>query len=340
MARERLKVGLIGFGYWGPNLARNISSNPDCELTHIADFGDSRAAAAASQYPTAKISKNAMPLFEDNSMDAIVIATPLSTHYGLAKAALLADKHVLLTKPFTATSAEGKELIELASKKNKTLMVDQTYLFSGAVAKMKQVLLAGEVGDILYYDSVRINLGLFQSDTNVFWDLASHDLSILDYLIDRNPTSVSAHGSHHFNQFEDVGYLTLVFEDNLIAHFHVNWLSPVKIRRTIVGGTKKMLVWDDLDPEHKLKIYSKGVSMGQTKETSQVLAEYRVGDMYSPNLHSNEALQSEIAHFVNCIMTQETPIASAEMGLRVVSILEATDLSLHKNGQFIKIDSQ
>lgn len=335
-----LKVGLIGFGYWGPNLARNINSNPSCKLAHIVDSVESRLNSSAVQFPGIATSKDALSMINETSIDAVVIATPLSTHYSLAKAALLAGKHVLVTKPFTSSSTEGKELIELAERKNKTLMVDQTYIFSGAVVKMKELLRSGEIGEVLYYDSVRINLGLFQIDTNVFWDLAPHDLSILDYLIDRRPTAVAAHGSNHFNRFEDVGYLTLVFEENLIAHFHVNWLSPVKIRRTIVGGAKKMIVWDDLDPEHKLKIYSKGVTIGQADKTSQVLAEYRIGDMYSPNLQAFEALQSEIAHFVNCIATQSTPLSSAAMGLRVISILEAADKSLSQNGKFVEINSQ
>ncbi len=333
-----LRVGLIGYGYWGPNLARNFSANPKCKLIRVADMSEKRRAAAQATFPWIETADRAESVTQAADIDIVVVATPVLYHFDLAKTALENGKHVWVEKPMTSTSAQAKELTALAEKKGLTLMVDHTFLFTGAVQKMKELVTTGELGDLFYYDSVRVNLGLFQSDVNVIWDLAPHDLSIMDFLLGPSARAVSAQGRAHFNNgLEDVAYLCVFYDNNLIAHFHVNWLSPVKIRQTLVGGSKKMLQWDDLSSDEKIKIHSKGVEMKSDEERNRFLAEYRIGDMYCPKIPSIEALSAEVAYFADCIENKKAPHNDGHAGTRVVSILEAADRSLKSKGGLVTL---
>ncbi len=328
-----LRIGLIGYGYWGPNLARNFSSHPECKLIRIADLSEKRRALAASTFPSVQTTDRADEVLKGDDIDVVVVATPVMYHFDLAKTALLNGKHVWVEKPMTTTSAQSRELTKLSEDKGLTLIVDHTFLFTGAVQKMKELIDENELGDLYYYDSVRINLGLFQSDVNVIWDLAPHDLSIMDYLLGPKAKAVSAEGRSHFNTgLEDVAYMCVFYDNNLIAHFHVNWLSPVKIRQTLVGGSKKMLLWDDLSTDEKIKIYSKGVQISTNEERNRILAEYRIGDMYCPTIPSVEALRNEVGYFADCIKNRNRPHNDGAAGARVVSILEAADRSLKNDG--------
>ena len=331
------RVGLMGYGYWGPNLARVFNAHPECRLTAIADARPGRIRLAAQSYPQAACSQDDAPLIGPE-VDVAVIATPVHTHFDLAKRALEHGKHVWLEKPMTASADQAEELLALAESKGLTLAVDHTFLFTGSVMKMKALIEAGELGRLYYYDSVRINLGLVQSDVNVIWDLAPHDLSIMDYLLGDSALAVSAHGRGHFDTgLEDVAYVSVFYPDNLIAHFHLNWLSPVKIRKTLVGGAKKMLVWDDLENEEKIKIYDKGADVASPEEGYGVRASYRIGDMTSPVVPPCEALQTEAAHFIDCLREEKQPINSGRTGLRIVRLLEATDRSLKTQGRVIEL---
>ncbi|HEX72277.1 MAG TPA: Gfo/Idh/MocA family oxidoreductase [Candidatus Hydrogenedentes bacterium] len=332
-----LRVGLIGYGYWGPNLARNFNAHPECRLARIADMAPARRSAAAAAFPAAEVTDTA-DIAKAADLDVIVIATPVFTHYELAKAALEHGKHVWVEKPMTSTHEQALELTELARARGLTLMVDHTFLFTGAVRKMKSLIDAGELGDLYYYDSTRINLGIFQHDINVVWDLAPHDLSIMDYLLGAAAEAVSAHGRGHFNTgLEDVAYVTVFYPNNLIAHFHLNWLSPVKIRRTVVGGSKKMLVWDDLNKEEQIKIYNKGMAVETKEGLYRVLATPRYGDMHAPVVPTIEALKTEVAYFVECIEKGKTPFNDGAAGARIIAMLEATDQSLKENGRVIAL---
>ena len=332
-----LRAGLIGYGYWGPNLARNFAAHPDCELACIADMSEKRRAQAAANHPQARIVADDS-IVRDPNLDILIIATPVFTHFELAKAALENGKHVWVEKPMTSTLAQARELAELAAKKGRILMVDHTFLFTGAVQKMKSLIDEGELGDLYYYDSVRINLGLFQHDVNVVWDLAPHDLSIMDYLLGPQAEAISAHGRGHFDTgLEDVAYVSVFYPNNLIAHFHLNWLSPVKIRRTVAGGSKKMLVWDDLNREEQIKIYNKGMEVATKEGLYRVLATPRHGDMYAPVVPATEALRLETAYFIECIQSGTQPHNNGEAGARIVAMLEATDRSLKENGRVIPL---
>jgi predicted dehydrogenase len=335
-------VGLVGYGYWGPNLARNFAAQPDCVIRTICDQNAGRASLAARQYPSASVTDNFDELLTDSQIHAILIAVPVDAHFGLAREALLANKDVLVEKPLTATVAEARELIALAHERGRILAVDHTFLFTGAVRKIKQILDSGELGRIMYIDSVRINLGLFQSDVNVLYDLAPHDLSIMNYLINQDPLSVQAMGkSHAGNELENIAYLHLEFADNLIAHFHFNWLAPVKIRRTLIGGTKQMIVYDDMEPSEKVKVYDKGIVIRQRDLDSiyKTIVDYRTGDMVAPKLAHGEALGVEAEHFLDCIRNRSQPIADGEAGLRVVRILDAAQASLRDGGRRIEMRS-
>lgn len=332
-----LRVGLIGYGYWGPNLARNFNAHPECRLARIADMAPARRSAAAAAFPAAEVTDTA-DIAKAADLDVIVIATPVFTHYELAKTALEHGKHVWVEKPMTSTHAQALELTALARARGLTLMVDHTFLFTGAVRKMKSLIDAGELGDLYYYDSTRINLGIFQHDINVVWDLAPHDLSIMDYLLGDAAEAVSAHGRGHFNTgLEDVAYVTVFYPKNLIAHFHLNWLSPVKIRRTVVGGSKKMLVWDDLNKEEQIKIYDKGMAVETKEGLYRILATPRHGDMHAPVVPTVEALKTEVAYFVECIENGQTPLNDGAAGARIIAMLEATDQSLKENGRVIAL---
>lgn len=335
-----LRVGLVGFGYWGPNLARNFNSHPDFDLVRIADITEDRRKAAAVAYPSVEVVSDT-ELVHASDIDVVVIATPVFTHFELARDALLNGKHVWVEKPITSTSAQAKELAEIAEGKGLTLMVDHTFLFTGAVQTMKKMIDSGEMGDLYYYDSVRINLGLFQHDINVIWDLAPHDLSIMDYLLGPTARTVCAQGSGHFDTgLEDVAYVSVFYENNLMAHFHLNWLSPVKLRRTVVGGSKKMLLWDDMNQEEVIKVYDKGMDVKTREGMYRVLATPRVGMMQSPVVPNLEALKNEVTYFSECITSGETPFNDGYAGMRVVKMLEATDRSLAEGGRIIELEEE
>ncbi len=333
------KIGLIGYGYWGPNLARNFNANPDMKLSAICDFSESRLEMACRLYPQVKPGMDTAGIFKDTDIDAVAIATPVSTHYNLAKQALLADKHVWLEKPITETVEQAEELIELAQKRKKVLFVDHTFVYTGAVRKIKQLIEKNELGDIVYFDSARINLGLFQQDIDVIWDLAPHDLSIMDYLIPLKKLSVSATGlNYNGNGLNPKSMLTINMENNVIAHINVSWLSPVKIRQTLIGGSKKMILYDDTHPDEKVKVYDKGVQIYETKEDLYRLnVQYRVGDMYVPKLENHEALALEAQHFADCVLKGEKPITGGEAGLEIVKILSASNKSLKQKGAPVDI---
>jgi len=334
-----IKIGLIGYGYWGPNLARNFNNNPDLELSAICDFSADRLQAASKLYPHIDVVKDAEEIFKDTTLDAVGVATPVSTHFDLAKKALLADKHVWLEKPMTEKVEQGEELIELAQKKNKVLLVDHTFVYTGAVRKIKEIVEKGELGDLIYYDSTRVNLGLFQQDVDVIWDLAPHDISIMDYLMPFKKLSVSATGSHYYgNGVIPKALLTIYMEGNRIAHINVSWVSPVKIRQTLIGGTSKMILYDDNQPSEKIKIYDKGVDLYETKEKLYHLkVQYRVGDMYAPKLEDHEALAFETRHFADCLLNGKEPLTNGTAGLEVVKVLAGSNQSLAKNGTPVDI---
>lgn len=337
-----INVGIIGYGYWGPNMVRNFMDIEGATVKAVSDMRPERLKLVKSRYPTIQTMTEPDAIFADPDIDAVVVVTPVSTHYELAKRALLANKHVLLEKPFTETSAQGQELLDEAKKRNLVIMVDHTFVYTGAVRKIRELVESGELGDIYYYDSVRVNLGLFQHDVNVIWDLAVHDLSILEYIYHGKPVAVSATGiSHVPGSPEDVAYLSLFYDNQMISHIHVNWLSPVKVRRTLVGGSNKMVVFDDLDPSEKIKIYDKGISLSRSPESIdevyQMLIGYRSGDMCAPRIENLEALRVEANHFVDCIENGTQPIASGESGLRVVRILEAASESMKNQGQPVQL---
>lgn len=337
-----INVGIIGFGYWGPNVARNFNSSPRARLKAICDKRNARLALASSHYPFIKTYDSPDELIRDPEIDLIAVVTPVSTHYELAKKALLNKKHVFVEKPFTSSSEQAEELIELAQRFNLKIIVDHTFLFTGAVQKMKELIEAGELGQVLFYDSIRVNLGLFQRDVNVVWDLAPHDFSIMTYLLNDKPTAVSAQGVSHYNgDFEDVAYITVYFDNShLIAHFHVNWLSPVKVRRTIISGNRKMLLWDDIPSDEKIKVYDRGVEL-KIKTTEEreheMLISYRIGDVYIPQLDNTEALKKEIEYLLDCLENNREPINNGQAGLLVVRLLESANKSISQRGQVVKL---
>ncbi len=327
-----INVGVIGCGYWGPNLIRNFHNNQGSNVSQICDLRDSRLKFINQQYPLAELTKDYRDITRNPSIDAVAIATPVTTHFAIAEDALLNGKSVLLEKPMTYTVKEAERLIELAEQKGLTLMIDHTFVYTGAVQKIKEIVDNGELGEIYYFDSVRINLGLFQHDINVVWDLAPHDLSIMDYLLQKDFIDLDIIAvSHLSDSFENTAYLTLFFENNTIAHIHVNWLAPVKIRNTIIGGSKKMIVYNDMETSEKVKIFDRGVDI-QQDETSiyKMLVQYRVGDMYAPKLSQVEALTVEVEHFLDCMINKTKPITDGYSGLRVVRALETAQKKLDK----------
>ena len=334
-----LNVGVVGVGYWGPNMVRNFHAHSETNIKVCCDLRDERLKYIQNSFPSVMTTTKYDDLLNNDELNLIVVCTPVFTHYELAKAALNAGKHVLIEKPMTSTSAQGNEILELAEKKGLRVFVDHTFLFTGAVGKMKEVIESGEVGDLYYFDSVRVNLGLFQHDVNVIWDLAPHDISIMQFLLNQNPEYVMATGSDHLNNgLEDVAYLTVYYPDKLIAHIHVNWLSPVKIRHTLLAGSKKMVVWDDTEPSEKVRIYDKGVDIIKTADqVYNLLIQYRTGDMYCPKLESIEALKAEVSHIVDCIENKKPSIISGESGLMMTKILEASDQSIKNRGKEIRI---
>jgi predicted dehydrogenase len=335
-----MNIGVIGCGYWGPNLVRNFSEIPGARVKTVSDFKPELLAKVQARYPSIQITTDCRDIFTDPKIDAVAIATPVSTHFDLALAALQAGKHVMVEKPMTATTEQAHRLIDEAERRNLVLMVDHTFVYTGAVRKMRELVASDRLGDIYYYDSVRVNLGLFQHDVNVLWDLAVHDLSIMDYVLQSKPYAVSATGISHLpGRPENIAYLTLFFASNLIAHINVNWLAPVKVRRTLIGGSQKMIVFDDLDPSEKVKVYDKGITVNDNAENVyQMLVGYRTGDMWAPQLDTTEALRTEGLHFIQCIQQGDRPITDGEAGLRVVRILEAATQSLKKQGRLVELD--
>lgn len=325
-----LKLGVIGYGYWGPNIVRNFSGHSDCKVVAVCDKNPAALSRVVSRHPGVRVTTDADDILRSSDIDAVAIVTPVSWHYPLAKKALENGKHVFVEKPFTATSVEAEELIELAEQKQLQIMVDHTFLFTGAVRKIKQLIDEGTLGSIYYYDSTRVNLGLFQHDVNVLWDLAPHDLSIMDYLLGLEPELVVATGGAHVNSLEDVAFLTVYFPNNVIAHINVNWLSPVKVRTTLVGGQRKMLVWNDLDPAEKIRVYDKGAEVRSEQGVHQLLVSYRSGDMWAPRVEELEALQLETRYFLDCVASGKRPFNDGHAGLRVVKILESAEESLKR----------
>lgn len=333
-----INVGVIGYGYWGPNMVRNFYANKDAKVACVCDLSKERLNLVETNYPSVKATTDCKDIMKDPNIDALVICTPVSSHFPLAQEALENGKHVLLEKPMTATVEESEKLIDLAEKKNKKLMVDHTFLYTSAVRKMKEMVQKGELGDIYYFDSVRVNLGLFQHDVNVIWDLAPHDFSIMDYLLQKDPEMVSAVGVCHLGDLENIAYVTVQYPGNLLAHLHVNWLAPVKVRTTLIGGTKKMIVYDDMEPSEKVKIYDKGVSYSEKKEdVYQMLVQYRSGDMLAPKLDSTEALKLVSKEFLDSINENRKSLTDAESGLKVVKLLQASTESMKNKGKLVKI---
>jgi len=340
---QQITVGVVGYGYWGPNFVRNFTEIDNVELRYICDLRLDHLDRHRNRYPTLRLTQDYSELLADKSLDAITIATPVDSHFSLAKQALLAGKHVLLSKPMCRNSAQCEELIAIADERKLVLMVDHTFVYHGAVRLMKQLITDGEVGDLLYLSSVRVNLGIFQQDVNVLWDLGAHDFSILDYLVGRTPKSMHAVGkSHTTTDLEDIAFVTLEFDDNFIANFHVSWLSPVKIRQMIIGGTRKMLMFDDHRPIEKVCIYDKGIEMSKPPQTEReryrALVQYRNGDMRAPAYENHEALKTEALHFIECITTGSTPLSDGRSGMRVVKLLELADAAL-KGQQFLTVNA-
>jgi predicted dehydrogenase len=329
---------VIGFGYWGPNLVRNFNDLPDCKIISVSDKRSTRLEKAHSTYPIIKTTTNHLDLLSDPDVHAVAIATPVTSHYELVNQALEHGKHVLVEKPLAATSEQAERLIEKADRQGLVLMVDHTFIYTGAVRKIRELVSTNALGQLYYYDSVRVNLGLFQHDVNVIWDLAVHDISILDHVIPSVPRLISATGvSHVSGQPEDIAFLTLFFDGKLIAHIHVNWLAPVKVRRTLIGGERKMIVYDDLEPSEKVKIYDKGISVSNDDSLYRILIDYRTGDMWAPQTDRTEALRNEASHFVKCIETGGSPETDGKSGLRVVRILEAATQSLGLQGKPVEL---
>jgi predicted dehydrogenase len=332
-------IGVIGYGYWGPNLVRNFSEAPGARVTMVSDLREARLEEARLRYPALRTTTDWHALIEDPGVDAVVIMTPVATHFPLGTEALRAGKHVLMAKPLAASTAQALQLIDEAERRRLVLMVDHTFIYTGAVRRIKDLLDSGSLGRLYYYDSVRVNLGLFQSDVNVLWDLAVHDLSIMDYVLGRYPKAVAATGAAHVPGHPvNLAYLTCFFDDTLITHHHVNWLAPVKVRRTLVGGDRQMIVYDDIEPSEKVKVYNKGITLGSPQETIyETLVSYRTGDMWAPHLSPVEGLRVEAQHFLECVGTGQQPLSDGPSALRVISILEAATQSLMRRGQPVEL---
>jgi predicted dehydrogenase len=331
-----IRVGVIGYGYWGPVVARNFQAADGCQLAAICDANPTAQERARKAFPGVLVTGDAAEIVRSPGIDAVAVITPVWTHFEFAKAALENGKHVFVEKPFTASSAEASQLIDLAASRKLQIMVDHTFLFTGAVRKIRQLIDQDVLGKLFYYDSSRINLGLFQHDVNVIWDLAPHDLAIMNYLIDAQPESVSATGQCHLNGLEDMAYVTVYFS-RIMAHINVNWLSPVKVRTTLIGGEKKMVVWNDLEADEKVKVYDKGVEIANGEGVYDLLVSYRSGDMWAPKVDQTEALKVEARYFVECVTQNQAPFNDGVTGLRVVRLLEAAAQSLKERGRPVRV---
>jgi predicted dehydrogenase len=336
-----LNYGVIGYGYWGPNLVRTFARASESKVVAIADMDGGKRAQAAAAFPGTEVTDDPRSVIARPDIDVVAIATPVSTHYSLAKAALQAGKHIFVEKPFTARAQEAEELLEAAERRNLQIFIDHTFIYTGAVRKIKQVIERGDLGNVLYYDSVRINLGLFQHDVNVLWDLAVHDIAILDYILPDRPTAVSAVAVDPVGtQPASIGYLTLYYPSSAIAHIHASWLAPVKLRQTLIGGDKRMIVYNDLEPSEKVRIYDKGVEFAKSAEEEYRLrVGYRSGDMLAPQLDATEALAVAARHANECILEGKSPITSGHVGYRVVKVLEAADRSARSQGRIVSLDA-
>lgn len=334
-----VSCGIVGYGYWGPNLARNVSESTGADLAAISDMQSAARDRAGKRYPAISLHGNWTEMIADPKIDAVLVATPVSSHFEIALAALRAGKHVLVEKPITTTSEEARILIDEAERRGLILMVDHTFVYTPAVRKIRELIVDGSLGEIYYYDSTRVNLGLFQSDVNVIWDLAVHDFSILEFLLDQRPAAISASGSSHIEgRPENLAHLTLFFEGGTVAHLNVNWLAPVKVRQTLIGGSRKMIVYDDMQNSEKIKVYDRGVDVVSDSELmKQMRVSYRMGDMWAPQLSVREALLTEIDHFVECIEQGKRPDTSGENGLSVVEMLEAAMESTRRRGAPVEL---
>lgn len=335
-----MKIGIIGCGYWGPNLIRNFNALDDVTVAAISDLSEDRLALLHRQYPAiAQVTTSSEELIGNPDLDAVALATPVSTHFPLGEQILKAGKHLFVEKPFTATSDEAKRLIDLAARQKLQIMVDHTFVYTGAVRKVRQLIETGELGDLYYFDSVRVNLGLFQSDVNVIWDLAPHDVSIMDYLLAQPPRAIAATGVSHFESgMENIAYLSTYYDNNLLGHIHVNWLAPVKVRKTLVSGSKKMIIYDDTEPSEKIKVYDRGVDFVADKnQIYDLLIQYRTGDMLAPRLDQTEALRYVAQEFRDAVRESRAPLTDGHAGLRVVRILEAANQSIQQNGRVVEL---
>jgi predicted dehydrogenase len=337
-----IRIGVIGYGYWGPNLVRNFAETPGAEVAAVADLDPARLATVARRYPNIRTTTDFQDLLADASIDAIAIATPVSTHFELGMAALRAGKHLWVEKPMTESVFQARKLRDEAERRKKVLIVDHTFIYTGAIRKTRDIIRSGDLGRVFYYDSSRVNLGLFQRDVSVISDLAVHDFSILDYLLGEHPVAVSASGINHFpGTPENLAYITLFYDSGTIAHVNVSWLAPVKVRQILIGGSKKMIIYDDLQPSEKIKVYDKGVSF--TDDPEQILemrVGYRTGDMWAPKLSGAEALAVEAEHFVECIEQDKVPETDGHLGLRVVELIEAATSSMRGRGETVYVRPQ
>lgn len=337
-----IKIGVIGYGYWGPNLVRNFSETPGITVASVADLDPKKLEIVQKRYPGVKTTSRFQDLLENKDIDAIAIATPVNTHFELGMAVLKAGKHLWLEKPMTETSEQARKLVNEAEKRNLVLIVDHTFIYTGAVRRMGDMVKSGELGQILYYDSTRINLGLFQRDVSVIADLAVHDFSILDYLLGEQPVAVSAVGTNHFPGAPvNLSYITLFYDSGIIAHVNVSWLAPVKVRQILIGGSKKMITYDDLEPSEKIKVYDKGISFtDDPQQIYEMRVGYRTGDMWAPKVDSTEALRLEGEHFVDCIENGKTPMTDGSLGFRVVELIEAATRSMHQRGRSVELNGK
>jgi len=332
-----IRIGVIGYGYWGPHVVRNFHSLAECKVSIVCDKSAQALRRVKQAYPDVQVTSDVSEALSPTTVDAVAVVTPVWTHFELAKAALENGVHVFVEKPFTSTGTQAEELIDLADRKKLRIMVDHTFLFTGAVRKIRQLLDEGALGKLYYYDSTRVNLGLFQHDVNVVWDLAPHDLSIMDHLIKDKAVAVVATGEKHLNAHEDVAFITVYFQNNIIAHINVNWLSPVKVRTTLIGGEKRMVVWNDLEADEKVKVYDKGVQITNREGVYELLVSYRSGDMWAPRVEQTEALKAECGYFIDCIKNSTTPFNDGRAGLKVVRMLEAANQSIKERGRIVPL---
>src|ERR1700730_2812218 len=339
MSNGVVGVGVVGYGYWGPNLVRNFANNESSRVIGVSDLDPAKLAASKRLHSDIVTTTDFRDLLQDPRIDAVAIATPVHTHYDLALFALKAGKHVFLEKPLAPTSDQVRRLIDEADRRTLILMVVHTFLYTPAVQKIRELLLEGALGEIYYYDSIRSSLGLFQRDVNVIWDLAVHDVSIIQYVLNEEPISVSATGSSHVvGAAEKMAHITLFFQISCVAHVSVNWLSPIKVRQTFIGGSRKMIVYDDVEPTEKIKIYDKGITLNSSPEKAhQLRIGYRAGDMWAPHLAAKEALETEVQHFVDYLRSWATPSANPRTGMQVVEILEAASRSVREQGKPIRL---